>query len=278
VTPPFDPAACTIRLLAGQAEFARCVQLQRAIWGGDFEEVVPAAILWITSRTGGLAVGAFDATGELVGFLVGFSGWQDGRPVHWSDMLAVVPHARGHGLGLRLKHYQYRTLRSRGIFDVGWTFDPLESRNAFLNFARLGITAREYVRDCYGAPSSPIHSGIGTDRLIAAWRLDSPRVRMRMEGAQDPLGPAVPDAPALNDGPDDVDLGMDAAVVRLRIPTDIQVVKRHAPQLAVRWRMSTRCAFETYFGRGYVADSLVRESAELSAYLLVRDGLGALAR
>jgi len=36
-----------------------------------------------------------------------------------------------------------------------WTFDPLQSRNAYLNFAKLGIIVREYAADMYGETDSP---------------------------------------------------------------------------------------------------------------------------
>jgi predicted GNAT superfamily acetyltransferase len=103
---------------------------------------------------------------------VGFAGWVGGRPIHWSDMLAVLPEARDLGLGRRLKEFQRDTLLERGVRDVYWTFDPLESRNAHLNFGHLGVTCREYVRDCYGQSASHLHAGLATDRFVVHWALD----------------------------------------------------------------------------------------------------------
>jgi predicted GNAT superfamily acetyltransferase len=255
----------------------RCVEFQRLIWGPGFDEAVPAAILWVAHRTGGIIAGAFDPQDRMVGFVFGLSGWVGGRPVHWSDMLAVLPELRGAGLGRRLKQYQYRSLLERGILDVGWTFEPLESRNAWLNFARLGITSSEYVRDCYGPATSPMHQGLGTDRLIAHWRLDSERVRTRMEGGDGDGGmstaPPSPEEwariPLVNEGVEQPRLDIDAPAVRVRIPADIQYLKVQAPDAAVRWRMTVRAALEHYLGRGFVATELLRESPDVSSYLLV---------
>jgi predicted GNAT superfamily acetyltransferase len=261
-----------IRPLADHAEMARCVEFQKLIWGRDFHEVVPAAIMWVAHRTGGIVAGAFDAHDTMIGFIFGISGWQQGRPVHWSDMLAVLPEFRGAGVGRRLKEYQYHSLRQRGIQDVSWTFDPLESRNAWLNFARLGITASEYVRDCYGHATSPMHQGVGTDRIIVDWRLDSERVRMRMEGDDSAPAPPAEDlaaVPMVNEDDGAPRLDMAAPAVRVRIPANIQELKVRDPELAIRWRLTVRDALEHYFGRGYVAVELVRETADLSSYVLV---------
>lgn len=182
-------AGFTIRPLADYAEMKRAVEFQRVIWGSNFSELVPAVIFWAAARTGGIIAGAFDASGEMSGLVFGITGWDGSRPIHWSDMLGVHPAARGRGLGLALKRYQRERLLETGVTRVNWTFDPLEARNAHINFARLGVTAREYIRDAYGASTSPLHRGIGTDRLVAEWHLDSGRVRRRMgERAVGPSG------------------------------------------------------------------------------------------
>ncbi|NIP92192.1 MAG: acetyltransferase, partial [Gemmatimonadetes bacterium] len=58
-----------------------------------------------------------------------------------------------------------------------WTFDPLESRNAYLNLSRLGAVVREYAPDMYGVSDSPLHRGLGTDRFVVTWELDTARVQ-----------------------------------------------------------------------------------------------------
>jgi predicted GNAT superfamily acetyltransferase len=288
----------TIRPLDGYAEMKRAVEFQRVIWGANFTELVPAVMFWAAARTGGIVAGAFDSANDMAGIIFGITGWDGDRPIHWSDMLGVHPSARGRGLGLALKHYQRDRLLEMGITRVNWTFDPLEARNAHINFARLGCSAREYIRDAYGASTSPLHRGIGTDRLVADWRLDSDRVRSRMEDVAPPRGmrsPTPPDAsawpgtgaapPALGAAapparpqPDEPvinpagepDLELDQPRIWLRIPAQIHELKERDEVAARRWREHTRAAFETYFGRGYEARDVVRVQ-EGAQYLLVRE-------
>jgi predicted GNAT superfamily acetyltransferase len=58
----------------------------------------------------------------------------------------------------------------------------LEIKNAFINIHRLGATVSCYRDDFYGLSSSRLQGGLPTDRLLAEWRLDSPRVLGILEG------------------------------------------------------------------------------------------------
>ena len=174
------PDGMTIRPIASLEEYETCAEFQEEIWGRGFSEKVPPAILMIANRLGGLAAGAFTTDGTLEGFVFGLTGVIDGKLVHWSDMLGVRPGGRDSGLGTRLKGYQRAVLLEKGIREMRWTFDPLQGRNAHVNFAKLGIVSREYVESMYGDTDSPLHR-IGTDRLIATWEMDSPRVIERMK-------------------------------------------------------------------------------------------------
>lgn len=257
-------------------EFRECVALQEETWGHGFSERVAPAILKVAQILGGVSAGAYDEDGTLVGFVFGMTGVRDGQVVHWSDMLAVRRTARDTGLGTRLKAYQRETLLAQGTTRMFWTFDPLQSRNAYLNFAKLGIVVREYARDMYGQTDSPLHRGIGTDRLIALWLMDSERVARRLAGVE--RGPDVsscgdyPAALDVEDGegqprPGVVRLELDDAVVRVAIPADISSVMADSMESAVAWREATREALTHYMSRGFEVRELVR-GHRASHYLL----------
>ena len=105
------------------------------------------------------------------------------------------------------------------VTSVRATFDPLRSRNAHLNF-RLGVTADRYLRDFYGETTSPLHRGIGTDRLWVSWDLGSGR------GAQG------------------------SEVERIEIPRDLASL---SIEEARDWRDRTRRQFEEAFGMVLIA-------------------------
>jgi chorismate synthase len=269
----------TIRPLASLEDYEACGDFQEEIWGRGFSEKVPPAILMIANRLGGLAAGAFDRKGNLRGFVFGLTGLMDGRPVHWSDMLAVRAGGRDAGLGTRLKRYQRQVLLERGVVDVRWTFDPLQGRNAHVNFSKLGITCREYVENMYGQTDSPLHRGVGTDRLVASWDLDSERVVSRLKSAL--LVPSLAELaeaprvlPVRKGGkfpvPGDPVLDLADRRILLAVPGDIEPIMEREMALAIRWREATRRAFVHYFSRGYEAREFLR-GGFVSLYLLERN-------
>ena len=97
-------------------------------------------------------------------------------------MLAVKEACRNQGIGVQLKLAQRGEALGRGIRVIEWTFDPLEIKNAFINIHRLGVVVSRYYPNFYGLSSSRLQGGLETDRLVAEWYLDSPRVRSRCEG------------------------------------------------------------------------------------------------
>ncbi|UCD24450.1 MAG: GNAT family N-acetyltransferase, partial [Gemmatimonadota bacterium] len=156
-----------LRALASEDDYEACMRLQRDIWGDDVRETVPAAIMQVAQKVGGVAAGAFEPTGELAGFVFGITGLVDGVPAHWSHLLAVRSDLRNRGVGRALKQYQAERLRKIGIDTIYWTFDPLESRNAHLNLNRLGAAVIEYVPHMYGRRAlAKTDAVIGTDRFI----------------------------------------------------------------------------------------------------------------
>jgi predicted GNAT superfamily acetyltransferase len=282
-----------VRALASDDDYRQCVALQKLTWGDSFSETVPPAILRVTQRIGGVAAGAFDENGRMLGFVFGLTGIEQSRPVHWSDMLAVLPAERGRGIGRLLKGYQRDRLRELQVDRVYWSFDPLVARNAHLNLEVLGTSITEYVVDMYGSdPDGPLHQGLGTDRVIAVWRLDEPTTRAglgtegfapssatarqdRMQVPDDLRHDVEPDLPTIVSGTgrgpelDLTPLDGRPPIVAIEIPADLEEAKKADGELALRWRRSTREAFLNAFERGYRVREFQRETRQRSArYLL----------
>ena len=267
----------TIRPFESIEDFRDCVRFQEEVWGTGFSERVAVAILKVSQRLGGIASGAYDENGDLAGFVYGMTGVENGEVIHWSDMLAVRPGLQNTGLGARLKAYQREMLLEQGITRMHWTFDPLESKNAHLNLNKLGAVVREYVQDMYGQTDSPLHQGIGTDRFVPTWTMDSERVLQRLvEGRSGPeVGGdegAVAAFTTVEEGglllPGESDLSLEADRILTPIPSSIQELKAESLEAAVRWRHATRAVLSCYLDRGYEVRELYRRPRH-SEYLLV---------
>ena len=268
-----------IRPLRTPDEYGAAVQLQRDTWGPDFSEIVPLAILKVAQILGGVVSGAFAEDGSLDGFVFGMTGERDGKLVHWSDMLAVRPGARDSGLGTHLKRHQRSEVMARGVSIMHWTFDPLQARNAHLNVNRLGAVMRDYAADLYGESDSPLHRGIGTDRLVATWELDSPRVERRLGRFRETAeyGSASGGAPiqALSSiegegglprpstGLSEETLSRIArespgGPVSVEIPTHLTAIMEASMELAREWRRATRAVLSPLVDSGFEVTGFVR--------------------
>ena len=245
----------TYRPFASHRDYEQGVELQRLTWGRDFTECVPASVLRISQKVGGVTAGAFTADNVLAGFIYGISGLRDGRPAHWSHMLAVRPEFRGTGIGTKMKALQRDLLLAANIDVAFWTYDPLIAGNANFNINLLAARPIEYVPDMYGNNTgSDLHSGLGTDRFIVQWDMADPAVEQALAGRQSDCGAGAPmafegrtlDAANRADTP-----FPDTPTVRVPIPTDIQQVKREQPEAALSWRGATRNTLQFYMARGY---------------------------
>ncbi len=261
----------TIRDLASLDELQDAVQLQEEIWGIGFTERVPAAILMVSQKIGGVTAGAFSADGQLLGFVFGMTGVKDGRLVHWSDLLAVRPEARGARLGERLKLYQRDRCRALGVETMYWTFDPFVARNAHLNLHLLGATVDSFVENMYGTNTgSVMHGALGTDRFVAAWPIQHapvpmPGDHMAVRGIVIAAGP-----PGI--GPTDTEPLPAADQVLVRIPDDYHRLLEHDLERLRPWRLAARRAFSHYLLSGYRVTDFVADRSGDAAYLLSRTG------
>jgi chorismate synthase len=266
----------TLRELHTVDECRQVVAVQEAVWGAN-SEIVPASVLLASLKRGGILLGAFDGD-RMTGFVWSMPGWREGQPTQWSHMLGVVPDARGHGIGERLKREQRVRALAAGVDLIEWTFDPLQAPNAHLNLTTLGCVASTYLVDAYGAMSGPLHRGTATDRLIAEWWIRRPHVERRLAPpAMVARSSEVLEAPEVLE----VDRRGTWAVVRstrtdldvprvlVAVPARFTEMQRDASDVAQAWRMATREAFQAYFARGYRAvDFFLNRNNGGGSYLL----------
>ena len=300
----------TIQMLESPDDLSAVEDLQRMIWPGDDTEVVPVHMLVAAVRGGGLVMGAYtslDGVGpesQLVGFVFGFPGFYltpDGpRIKHCSHMLGVHPDHRDLGLGTALKRAQWQMVRRQGVDRITWTYDPLQSRNGYLNIAKLGSVCNTYHREYYGVMRDGLNVGIPSDRFEVDWWVDSRRVNRRLSksprrqldmadyisGGVEIINPSqvnedgIPLPAPLSLSQDLERLsekGEPETLLLVEIPADFMGLKSADPSVALEWRLHTRAVFEELFTLGYlVTDSVFQTGSPPRSYYVLTYGLSTL--
>lgn len=239
--------------MQGMQEIER---LQMAIWGSEPAWIVPSHVLYMVESSGGILLGAY-LDGALVGFVLGFLGRKDGKLYHASHMLGIHPAYQHHGIGAALKWRQREHALAQGLDLMTWTFDPLESRNAYFNLHKLGALVRTYREDLYGPMDDDLNRGLPSDRLVVEWHLRDDLPRPSRSGSPQSILDDREGVPALRlDVPD-------GQPVAIHVPRQIQTIKRQNPEAALAWRLAARQAFSRVLSQGYVARDFVD-----GAYLL----------
>jgi predicted GNAT superfamily acetyltransferase len=239
-------APIEIRQLFHLAEFEDVLTLQKAIWSYEDSDLIPMRFLAVVARVGGHVFGAYHGP-RMIGFCFAIPGIKpDGRLYLHSHMLGVLPAYRNAQVGRRLKLRQRDDALARGISLIEWTFDPLELKNAFLNIEKLGAIVRVYKENQYGATTSPLHGGLPTDRCIAEWWIDSPRVHAILGGTGSPPSQSAE---------------------RISYPADIAVIRQHDTARARQIQKTNARLFLDAFARSLAVTGFAR-TATVGAYLL----------
>ncbi len=268
-----------IRPLKTFDEFHGAEEIQRAAWGSAEVDIVPLHLLLAAAKNGGVVLGAFSGH-QMIGYLFGFLGTSDRfgpeapaavQLKHCSHQMGVRPDWQSRGVGYALKIAQREAVRAQGLRLITWTYDPLESKNAKLNVAKLGAVCNTYIRDHYGELRDELNRGIATDRFQVEWWIASRRVDMRLARKRPPLqlhhyldagarilNPARWDErgwPVCVDPTDPMPLDR----FLLEFPADFQTIKRADNALAIAWRLHVRNLCETAFATGLTVIDYVHE-------------------
>lgn len=240
----------TIRPCETIGEFARCVVLQKEIWGYPDHETYPVRMFVNVSRIGGQVLGAFTPKGDMAGLVVSAPAWRDEHRFYHSLLLGVSPEHENQGLGRMLKFAQRKAALRAGIDHIEWTFDPMRAKNAYFNIIRLGAVVRRYYPDYYGPVRSKLQRRLPSDRLIAEWQLKSTRVKRAVAGK----------APRTSH---------EEALAKVAIPLDLDSLVARRPVRARDWQSEVRAQLQDCFSRKLIITGFEKTDAE-ARYLLDR--------
>ena len=257
-----------IRDISGQSELRETEELQKVVWGIPDIEVVPISQMVAAQAAGGCLLGAFDS-GILVGFSYGFVSYEKGQMAHHSHMLAVKPEYRNCKLGEKLKRAQREFVLRQGISMMSWTFDPLQSLNAYFNFNKLGVVSDQYFVNFYGEDAPSFLHQNDTDRLWVIWNLkeENKVSSIEIEKVKRLVRLSENDIPQLFDSSEE------DKKVAIEIPADINELVKRNSDLAKKWREFTRKAFVNALEKGFTITDFFRGkrgNSEFGVYLLER--------
>ena len=258
----------TIRVMKTSKDMQRVQQLEKLVWDA---EPIPIHQTMTAVKHGGLMLGAYKED-ELVGFSYGFSGFSNGQTYLCSHMLGIHPDYRSTGIGKLLKEEQLKMAKEMGYELIIWTFDPLESRNAYLNSSKLYGICNKYIENCYGMMEDGLNKGLPTDRFQIDWWINSERV-------QEKWTPTITDY----ERPFEVQQSVGgnpmlqlktfmpvAEGIEVPVPHDFQQIKVVDPELALDWRMKTRTIFKQLFAAEYALVGVNRSEGNLHHYQFIK--------
>src|SRR5215813_11480688 len=230
-------------------EFDSCVALQKEAFGLPDLEISPRRHLIVSRQAGGWTLAAFVAD-RLIGFVHHLAGVRGKNEIFgYSHMMAVAKDYQNKGVGARLKWAQRDRALAEGRTFIKWTWDPMQTRNAHFNLNRLGVTVDTYTENFYGTDyfADPLQAkenrpGLQSDRLVARWDLQSPRVAALGSGLTD----AIEAKP----------------VASVAIPAEWSVLVKRDPHRARQVQARVRTEFKQLFAQGLVCASFERGEDE----------------
>jgi predicted GNAT superfamily acetyltransferase len=295
--------AITIRELNGIDDLKQVQSLEREVWDLADIDALALPLAVASLEAGAIWLAAFDDN-KMAGFAFAFPAITKGHVTFHSHQVAVRTEYRDSDLGYKLKLAQRdrvlgirpgengvadrvpesgpSAFRVNRISEITWTFDPLQSKNAHLNFSKLGVISDNYKIDLYGPETSSTLHRNGTDRLWVRWPITSRRVDDRLSKKKANLRTETLDAlstvqPLILFGGDgrpvraDLDAALRRQRVAIEIPSEINSVERTDADLAREWRLATRWAFTESIKAGFhVAEfcRMIRGQQGPGAYLL----------
>ena len=256
-----------IREITTIEELHQLQQVERAVWEMPS---IPIHQTFTAMKNGGIILGAYSGE-KMVGFLYSFAGFDSNSVYLCSHMLGILPEYRKADLGVKMKLKQAQLAKDKGYDMITWTFDPLESKNAYLNLHKLGAIGAVYRTNHYGDLNDKLNQGLPTDRILIKWDLN--KSTKKRENHSLDMGKVLLTADKFGKPiASDVTGTLSSDKWFVAIPRDIQTMKQTDFELAKEWRYQTRKIFKQLFAVGYQATDLLLDTNEnfISFYVFTK--------
>ncbi|MCK5303620.1 MAG: GNAT family N-acetyltransferase [Candidatus Heimdallarchaeota archaeon] len=243
-------------------EFYKIEDIQIDAWGFPDREIVPKRIIYATHRSGGMVIAAY-LNQEMIGYVWGWIGRSDpyGNFIY-SHHNAVVREHQNRGIGIQLKLEQRKWALERNFKTINWTFDPLQSKNCYINLHKLGAISNTYKVKYWGDMHDELNIGIDTDRFYCSWIIDSSHVKKHLNSEFEDYMEIINNKlyhsikTTSNKGiltVKELDFDIQETIIFAEIPIDFTKIMKSNNELAKEWRKETRKILTHYFNKGYSA-------------------------
>ncbi len=256
--------------LMDYSEYNKIEDIQINAWGFPDREVVPKRIIYATHRSGGVVIAAY-LNHEIIGYVWGWIGQIDPYGIFiYSHHNAVVREHQNKGIGVQLKLEQRKWALEKNFKIINWTFDPLQSKNSYINLHKLGAICNNYRIKYWGDMHDELNIGIDTDRFYCNWFIDSAQVKKRLNRDFEDYAETMnidsyhSIKTISNNGilkVKELDFDIKETILFAEIPIDFTKIMQNNNELAKEWREETRKIFTHYFNIGYsVIDFILDKS------------------
>jgi predicted GNAT superfamily acetyltransferase len=251
------------------SEYNILEDIQEDAWGMPIKELVPKRLMYATLKSGGVVIGAYKGE-EIIGYCWGWVGRMEKNEFFiYSHHNAVRTEYQNSGIGYNLKLKQREWALDHGYEFINWTFDPLQSKNCYLNFHKLGVICNSYNSKYWGDMHDNLNRGIDTDRFYCNWILNSEEVQKHINqdftdysklSIHQKYHTIETEMEEAYVGIRKIKLDLELPVLFARIPPNFQEILENNIDLIKGWREKTREVFTTYFQKGYkVVDFVIRK-------------------
>ncbi|MCE7742617.1 MAG: GNAT family N-acetyltransferase [Candidatus Heimdallarchaeota archaeon] len=260
------------RELTDFEEFYQIEEIQTDSWDVPERELVPKRIPYATFKSGGVVIGAYEED-LMIGYVWGWVGYnkQYGNYIY-SHHNAVRKEYQNRGIGFQLKSEQRKWSIKNGFSQIKWVFDPLQTKNVYLNIHKLGATCNSYKINYWLELKDELNEGIETDRFFCNWDLESEHVKNHLNQKHTDFSDLIKNQEHLviNTKKSGVfleiqDLCLDFNIqnIGIEVPSNFIEMKKAHKSLAIDWRLQTRTIFQNYFKKGYkVIDFVIKKEQD----------------
>jgi predicted GNAT superfamily acetyltransferase len=246
-------------------ELKAAAAIRRELWPNDGE--VALDHMKFISDHGGVILGAFQDD-QMVGYVYSFPGYQPNKVYLILQNIGVLPSYQHQKIGESLMQFLKEEARTLGYKEIIWTYEPLESVNAYVYLHKMGAVSSDYLKNCY----EDDENGLSVDRFLTRWDLTHPN-QENVE-ISDTLWKQSytihynPENDSSHLELDFMDIEKQYSYALIPVPSNIERIRSRTELHG--WRVFTRSLFFQFFKHGWEVFDLIKNQDSSIHYYVAR--------